>query len=240
MLFVSIFLETYGLQIQVILDQELSISNKFVLPQALAIIGICFLGYFLQTRCRPYDDHRFAALNELEKKSLMISGVIIYCGLYFISEQLNSNWNRLLLVFILVGNIWFIVYWAKHFLKSKIHIARRIWRKFTRLPFVQKITTKLSRRFTKTRTFFTKSWRIINKISTINRAGTNIEDFYDGITGEENENDNSGGDSFDANSSGFSSIELSRRENSDPAGKPSQRVAIRTEVKDGDDNEPSN
>lgn len=129
----------------------------------------------------PFDENRFKTLNQLELKSLMISGVVAYCGMYFISGKLNDNWNSLLFVFIMIGNIWFIVYWLKQFLASKVVVVKKEYEKLKRNVYFN----KYSKPFRKMGSWLKRKYRFIIRISSSSQAS-----FYDGITGGFTEEDN--------------------------------------------------
>lgn len=49
-------------------------------------------------------------LNELEKRSILVAAVTMYCGLFFLSVDLHDTSIALLITVIFVINLYFIVY----------------------------------------------------------------------------------------------------------------------------------
>lgn len=79
MVFISIFLVTFGTKIQVFF-----ISSFW--SKALAVLGVCFLSYVMQIFGEPFttDD-----LNNMEKRSMLYATVTLYAGIYFVSGTLS-------------------------------------------------------------------------------------------------------------------------------------------------------
>ena len=58
---------------------------------------------------KPYDT---TELNNLELRSIIVSGVTIYSGLYYLTEDLNL-WTQLLFFALICGaNAYFLGYWV--------------------------------------------------------------------------------------------------------------------------------
>ena len=51
-------------------------------------------------------------LNECETRSILVSAVTIYCGLYYLTGHLTETTKFAFFVFIVTANAYFLVYWA--------------------------------------------------------------------------------------------------------------------------------
>lgn len=67
MIFISVFMVTYGTQIQ-----------------ALAVLGVSFLSYILHMKGKPFQEDD---LNSMEKKALINATITLYCGIYYITGK---------------------------------------------------------------------------------------------------------------------------------------------------------
>lgn len=54
----------------------------------------------------------------MELRAILVSAITIYCGLYYLNVELNKYVSLLLFLFILISNIYFLLYWLKYFLKN--------------------------------------------------------------------------------------------------------------------------
>jgi hypothetical protein len=68
MVFISVFLVTFGVAIQ-----------------ALCVFGVCFLSLLLQVYGTPFMD---PALNDMEKRALANATITLYAGFYFIASKI--------------------------------------------------------------------------------------------------------------------------------------------------------
>jgi len=51
-------------------------------------------------------------LNECETRSILVSAVTIYCGLFYLTGHLNNATRFLFFILITVVNAYFLLYWA--------------------------------------------------------------------------------------------------------------------------------
>jgi predicted outer membrane repeat protein len=105
-------------------------GNYSVKVQALTIMAI--LAYFvvLQHFIQPYSHH---SLNKMEMRGILCAAVTIYCGLYYLTDDLDEPAKIFLFIAMLFANILFFYYFLSKFVTE---IAPMIL-KF--LPFLKRV-----------------------------------------------------------------------------------------------------
>lgn len=91
------------------------LSTMVVTVQALSMLAIVLLSFFLQLFIKPFNAPTF---NSLELKALLASFLTIYAGLYFDTNSIckfhaDSALNYVLFVIILLANVYFLFEWAR-------------------------------------------------------------------------------------------------------------------------------
>jgi hypothetical protein len=76
--------------------------------QALSVMIVILIAFNLQLRYMPYEN---IELNMMEVRSIIVAGITIYCGLYFLTNELSDGVKICLFVLILASNVYFIVTW---------------------------------------------------------------------------------------------------------------------------------
>lgn len=84
------------------------ISTVSVEVQALSVMLVIFIAFYLQHSCQPYNAQE---LNDLELMSIVTSGITIYSGLYFLSNSLTNSAGLVFFALILASNCVFLAYW---------------------------------------------------------------------------------------------------------------------------------
>jgi len=117
MIFISVFMSTFTVYVQ-----------------AICVLGVGFISYLAQINNRPFieDD-----LNNIETKSLISATFTLYCGLFYLSGDLDGNSSYVLFILILSSNIIFGVLWF-------IAYTKEMFRKFSNSKFVEKYFAKRS------------------------------------------------------------------------------------------------
>jgi len=116
------------------------LSSISVEIQALTVMIVILVAFNLQLRYMPYEN---LELNMMETRSIVVAGVTIYCGLYFLTNDLSEQVKICLFVLILSANVYFIVSWifgiSNTFLvkiaKSKPYLIKKICRCIPSLSF---------------------------------------------------------------------------------------------------------
>eukprot|EP00357_Protocruzia_adherens_P024635 CAMPEP_0115027274 /NCGR_PEP_ID=MMETSP0216-20121206/35388_1 /TAXON_ID=223996 /ORGANISM="Protocruzia adherens, Strain Boccale" /LENGTH=199 /DNA_ID=CAMNT_0002402797 /DNA_START=88 /DNA_END=684 /DNA_ORIENTATION=- len=85
--------------------------------QALICLTFLFVTYVLQKSHQPYVRED---LNLLESKSLLVGLVTIYCGLYFVSDELSETSQLVLFLTLISLNGYFFSHWIAIFVKRLI------------------------------------------------------------------------------------------------------------------------
>lgn len=105
-----------------IISCSVFLSNVSVPVQALATFVVILISYIIHQKFKPYI---FNQLNEMELKSITVSAVTIYSGLFFLTGDLNNSTKILLFVLMVISNVIFITYWGYYtfgFYFGKIYI----------------------------------------------------------------------------------------------------------------------
>jgi len=76
--------------------------------QTLMCLGVVGIAYHIQEAYVPYFTK---SLNSLEQKSLVVAVISIYCGLYFLTEEVNQTTQILLFCLMLAANLYFLSFW---------------------------------------------------------------------------------------------------------------------------------
>ena len=106
------------------------LKNISVPIQALVTFIIILISYILNEKCSPYNVHQ---LNAMEIKSIIVSAVTIYSGLFFLTGNLNQEMKLLLFVGMVLSNITFLSYWIYYtfgFYIAKIYVSLRCCKRF--------------------------------------------------------------------------------------------------------------
>jgi hypothetical protein len=85
------------------------LSNYSVYVQALCTFIFVGFGFLLQLRWQPF---KLQQLNKMEIRSIVVSAVTLYAGLFFMTDELNEFWKIVLFVFMILANFAFLYYWA--------------------------------------------------------------------------------------------------------------------------------
>lgn len=86
------------------------LSSVSTMVQALSILAILLICLFVQAALKPF---RTPVFNLLETKSILVSLLTIYVGLYFQANSWRIEVNILLFIVILLANIYFLVSWIR-------------------------------------------------------------------------------------------------------------------------------
>jgi hypothetical protein len=78
--------------------------------QALTVQLVLLVALFWQYDTGPYTT---SALNRLELRAIMVADVTIYCGLYYLTDNLSTASSWFFFLAIVIVNAVFLIYWAK-------------------------------------------------------------------------------------------------------------------------------
>lgn len=92
MIFISVFMSTFSVYVQ-----------------AVCVLGVGFISYLAQVNNHPFIEED---LNNIETKSLISATFTLYCGLFYLSGDLDENSSYVLFILILSSNIIFGLLWA--------------------------------------------------------------------------------------------------------------------------------
>ena len=76
--------------------------------QALTAVVVIMASFYFQEVKKPYDT---AELNSLELRSITVSGITIYSGLYYLTDDIDHFVKILFFAIILGANLYFLFYW---------------------------------------------------------------------------------------------------------------------------------
>lgn len=91
-----------------IISCSVFLKNISVPIQALAVFIIIFASFVLQQRLHPYT---YVQLNQMEIRSIAVSAVTIYAGMFFLTGDLSEGAKILLFVLMVLANTTFFIYW---------------------------------------------------------------------------------------------------------------------------------
>lgn len=89
--------------------------------QALSVMSVLVLAFGLQAKHKPYA---LPALNGLELRAILVGGVTIYCGLFYMTSELDPNTQLLLFSIIIAVNIYFLVCWTLKVFTAALQLVR--------------------------------------------------------------------------------------------------------------------
>ncbi|OMJ89933.1 hypothetical protein SteCoe_7822 [Stentor coeruleus] len=107
-----------------IISAAVFFKNISVNIQALATFLIIIIAYLLQNKLEPYN---LEQLNNMEKKSIIVSAVTIYCGLFFLTKDIDEGGKDFMFGIMLMSNLVFLSYWGYYTFGSLI---KKIYFKF--------------------------------------------------------------------------------------------------------------
>ena len=81
------------------------------------------VSFYLQEVMKPYDT---AELNALELRSIIVSGVTIYSGLYYLTEDLTVFTQLFFFALICAANAYFLAYWIYGLVAAFIDKVARV------------------------------------------------------------------------------------------------------------------
>ena len=109
-----------------------SVSPSF---QALGVLLVLMVSLVVHVYSSPYNVN---VLNQLEKRSILVSAVTLYCGLFYMTEQLGYASQMALFVAIVMVNLYFLVTWFTHLCRAGCILL------FTHFPFMSRIWSAAS------------------------------------------------------------------------------------------------
>ncbi|OMJ89203.1 hypothetical protein SteCoe_8680 [Stentor coeruleus] len=93
----------------IIICSSVFLKNTSPGIQALIVFVVILFAYTFQRRLEPYS---VGQLNEMELRSIMVSVVTIYAGLFFLTNHIDSYGKTTLFVFMVIMNTIFLLYWG--------------------------------------------------------------------------------------------------------------------------------
>ncbi|OMJ90424.1 hypothetical protein SteCoe_7231 [Stentor coeruleus] len=100
--------------------------------QGLTATIILLLSLFIQYKLRPYNSYE---LNHMEIEALTTASLTIYCGLYYLTEDIDDGLKMFLFLIIIIGNLYFIIFWTYWMLAAILEMIIKI---FPSLKFILK------------------------------------------------------------------------------------------------------
>lgn len=121
------------------------LGNESIAVQALTMLILLLVFFLLQYWKSPYKND---ALNRMELKAIFVAGVTIYCGLYYLTKDINEYLKVFLFVLILLANTYFLYFFVVSFgkvilsmLGSRFKLFKRFRPKIDNFPLVDITTT---------------------------------------------------------------------------------------------------
>ncbi|OMJ66506.1 hypothetical protein SteCoe_36623 [Stentor coeruleus] len=101
--------------------------------QALTLIIILAITLYLQYEYKPYNKHQ---LNHMEMEAILTATITIYCGMYYLTQEIGEGFGIALFIIMLCGNMYFVIYWLYFMFQAIIDLLSGF------LPFFRKIIGK--------------------------------------------------------------------------------------------------
>ena len=92
-----------------IISSSVFLRNVSVPVQALVTFLIILAAYILQIKFEPYAVFQ---LNQMEIKSILVSAVTIYSGMFFLTGDLSDDMKDLVFAVMVLANMVFLSYWV--------------------------------------------------------------------------------------------------------------------------------
>jgi hypothetical protein len=90
--------------------QELSES-----VQALTLVLVLMNSLAMQFDYKPYNKKQ---LNHMEFKAVLTACLTIYCGLYYLTNEIGEMFKSFLFFVIIAGNAYFLIYWMYYMARA--------------------------------------------------------------------------------------------------------------------------
>jgi predicted outer membrane repeat protein len=90
--------------------------------QGLTVALLLIFSLFIQYEVGPYNSDE---LNHMEIEALITATLTIYCGLYYLTEDIGEVFKIILFVIIVCGNSYFIVLWFYWMLKALVDMLAK-------------------------------------------------------------------------------------------------------------------
>lgn len=113
--------ERYYWEIVIIYRKILVISASIVFGsltvelQTLSVLIILLIASYMQTELNPFLDKN---MNKMEFRSIIVSIVTIYCGLYYLTPNVSDTGRIILFIILVLFNSVFFSYWTYFFIKD--------------------------------------------------------------------------------------------------------------------------
>jgi hypothetical protein len=95
------------------------VGSQSIPIQALSIMLILLASLALQYWQEPYSS---TALNSMELKAILVAGITIYCGLYYLAESLPEVFKVVLFCVIVLANSFFFYYFLHQLLRTLLQV----------------------------------------------------------------------------------------------------------------------
>jgi hypothetical protein len=125
------------------------LSTVSITVQALSVLAVLLISLFFQLQVRPFLSVQF---NRLELKSILVSAVTIYSGLFYQTDSICECYAAievkiLLFVVIISSNIYFLMSWTRSIIPMIIDTLRKRFHRANRRvspPVLEKISANSS------------------------------------------------------------------------------------------------
>jgi hypothetical protein len=118
----------------IIINLVVFVGNQSIPIQALSIMVILLVFLALQFWQQPYTS---AALNTMELRAILVAGITIYCGLYYLTGSSSEGFKVVLFIMIVVVNSYFIYNFLHELLKTLLQLFATHFRLFRRFALKQ-------------------------------------------------------------------------------------------------------
>jgi hypothetical protein len=110
------------------------IGNQSIPIQALSIMVVLLVFIALQYWQQPYTS---SMLNTMELKAILVAGITIYCGLYYLTGLISEGWRVVLFFIMVLANLYFFISLLEELLRTLLQLLATNFRLFRRFALIE-------------------------------------------------------------------------------------------------------
>lgn len=127
------------------------------------MLVILIFSLHIQNQIKPF---KLYELNQMEIRAILVAFVTIYCGMYYLTDELNDASKIILFIVMLLANLYFLVYWCVKMGGAGMNIVREKVSCLKRIIRANKIEDGYDDSLT-VNTHFTDKIKVINSRKSI-------------------------------------------------------------------------
>jgi hypothetical protein len=121
-------------------------TNISIPVQSLCVLMVLIVSFIMQLKSGPF---KVPVLNSLELRGILVATVTIYCGLFYLTQGLDSTTQIVLFLVVIAANAYFLLYWLVKSCAAACEVLSKCWKqtmmRINRSPAVQVDVSSKSR-----------------------------------------------------------------------------------------------